>query len=158
MAAGYIALTRNLSTSSTMIATVTPTLIGFTMLRCTSCCARRAPASVFESTARSCQPQSHITAELGFLSPHCSHVTAAMRDIRVALLEADVALEVVRSFTDKVRVKAVGQEVVKSVTPGQMVVKVVHDELVEMLGSDASPSISPPSRRCPSCWLACRAR
>ena len=62
-----------------------------------------------------------------------------MREVRRALLEADVALEVVRSFTDKVRAKAVGEDVVKSVTPGQMVVKIVHDELVETLGSDAEP-------------------
>ncbi|MDJ0612088.1 MAG: signal recognition particle protein [Rhizobiaceae bacterium] len=64
-------------------------------------------------------------------------VSAALREIRRALIEADVALDVVRDFTDKVREKAVGAEVVKSVTPGQMVVKIVHDELVEMLGSDA---------------------
>src|SRR5262245_14564084 len=68
-----------------------------------------------------------------------SDVAEAMREVRRALLEADVALEVVRSFTDKGRTKAVGQEVVKSITPGQMVVKIVHDELVEMLGSDAQP-------------------
>ncbi|HEX6002262.1 MAG TPA: signal recognition particle receptor subunit alpha, partial [Hyphomicrobiaceae bacterium] len=68
-----------------------------------------------------------------------SDVAEAMREVRRALLEADVALEVVRSFTDKVRTKAVGQEVVKSVTPGQMVVKIVHDELVDMLGADAQP-------------------
>ena len=66
-------------------------------------------------------------------------VGTAMREVRRALIEADVALDVVRSFTDKVRNKAVGQEVLKSVTPGQMVVKIVHDQLVEMLGSDASP-------------------
>ncbi len=66
-------------------------------------------------------------------------VTAAMREVRRALLEADVALDVVRSFTDAVKAKAVGQDVVKSVTPGQMVVKIVHDELVAMLGSDAEP-------------------
>ena len=63
-------------------------------------------------------------------------VNAALREIRRALIEADVALEVVRSFTDKVRARAVGAEVVKSVTPGQMVVKIVHDQLVEMLGQD----------------------
>jgi signal recognition particle subunit SRP54 len=68
-----------------------------------------------------------------------SDVAEAMREVRRALLEADVALEVVRDFTEKVKAKAVGQEVVKSVTPGQMVVKVVHDELVAMLGSDAEP-------------------
>jgi signal recognition particle subunit SRP54 len=65
-------------------------------------------------------------------------VNAALREVRRALLEADVALDVVRSFTDKVRARAVGAEVVKSVTPGQMVVKIVHDVLVETLGSDAS--------------------
>src|SRR5881397_3424462 len=58
-------------------------------------------------------------------------------DVNAALLEADVALEVVRSFTDKVRARAVGAEVLRSVTPGQMVVKIVHDQLVEMLGSEA---------------------
>jgi signal recognition particle subunit SRP54 len=66
-------------------------------------------------------------------------VSAALREIRRALIEADVALEVVREFTEKVREKAVGAEVVKSVTPGQMVVKIVHDEIVEILGSDADP-------------------
>ncbi len=66
-------------------------------------------------------------------------VAEAMREVRRALLEADVALDVVRSFTDKVRDKAVGQNVVKSISPGQMVVKIVHDELVAMLGSDAEP-------------------
>ncbi|THV22208.1 signal recognition particle protein [Peteryoungia ipomoeae] len=63
-------------------------------------------------------------------------VSAALREVRRALLEADVALEVVRSFTDRVREKAVGAAVLKSIKPGQMVVKIVHDELVEMLGSE----------------------
>jgi len=63
-------------------------------------------------------------------------VQEAMREVRRALLEADVALEVVRSFTDKVRDRAVGAEVLKSVTPGQMVVKIVHDTLVDTLGSE----------------------
>jgi len=66
-------------------------------------------------------------------------VNEAMREVRRALIEADVALDVVRSFVDKVRSKAVGQDVIRSVTPGQMVVKIVHDQLVEMLGSDAQP-------------------
>ena len=68
-----------------------------------------------------------------------SDVNEAMREVRRALLEADVALDVVRSFTDRVRNKAVGAAVLKSIRPGQMVVKIVHDELVEMLGSDAEP-------------------
>jgi signal recognition particle subunit SRP54 len=64
-------------------------------------------------------------------------VNVALREVRRALLEADVALEVVRSFIDKTRSRAVGANVVKSVTPGQMVVKIVHDQLVEMLGAEA---------------------
>src|SRR3569623_1754362 len=63
-----------------------------------------------------------------------SDVREAMREVRVARLEADVALPVARKFIDAVTEKAVGQSVLKSVTPGQQVVKIVHDELVEMLG------------------------
>ena len=66
-----------------------------------------------------------------------SDVDAAMRDIRVALLEADVALSVVKEFIEAVRARAVGEEVVRSVTPGQMVVKIVNDHLTEMLGGGA---------------------
>lgn len=68
-----------------------------------------------------------------------SDVNEALREVRVALLEADVALPVVKSFIDGVRAKAVGVEVLRSVTPGQMVVKIVHDHLVDMLGRDAAP-------------------
>jgi signal recognition particle subunit SRP54 len=63
-----------------------------------------------------------------------SDVAEALREVRVALLEADVALPVVRDFIAAVREKAVGQEVLRSITPGQMVVKVVHDHLVTLLG------------------------
>ena len=62
-------------------------------------------------------------------------VEAALREIRRALLEADVALDVAREFTEQVKAKAVGVEVMKSVTPGQMVVKIVHDQLVATLGA-----------------------
>ena len=62
-------------------------------------------------------------------------VNAALREVRVALLEADVALPVVKQFIAGVKERAVGQEVLRSVTPGQMVIKIVHDHLVEMLGS-----------------------
>jgi signal recognition particle subunit SRP54 len=75
-------------------------------------------------------------------------VREAMREVRVALLEADVALPVVRSFIDSVTEKAVGQSVLKSITPGQQVVKIVNDALIEMLGSEASElelSVSPPA-------------
>ena len=64
-------------------------------------------------------------------------VDAALREVRRALLEADVALDVARDFVERVKKQAVGVEVMKSVTPGQMVVKIVHDELVNTLGSDA---------------------
>jgi len=75
-------------------------------------------------------------------------VRAAMREVRVALLEADVALPVARDFVDQVTEKAVGQEVLRSITPGQMVVKIVHDALVETLGSETAEldlNVSPPA-------------
>ncbi len=75
-------------------------------------------------------------------------VRSAMREVRVALLEADVALPVARDFVDQVTERAVGQDVLRSVTPGQMVVKIVHDALVEMLGSQASElrvDVGPPA-------------
>ncbi|MCB2062873.1 MAG: signal recognition particle protein, partial [Novosphingobium sp.] len=75
-------------------------------------------------------------------------VRDAMREVRIALLEADVALPVARRFIDAVTEKAVGQSVLRSVTPGQQVVKIVNDELVEMLGGDAPAELdlnaSPP--------------
>jgi signal recognition particle subunit SRP54 len=75
-------------------------------------------------------------------------VRSAMREVRVALLEADVALPVARDFVDQVTEKAVGQEVLRSVTPGQMVVKIVHDALVETLGAETAElelAVSPPA-------------
>lgn len=63
-------------------------------------------------------------------------VRAAMREVRVALLEADVALPVVKDFIEKATEQAVGEQVIRSVTPGQMVVKIVNDCLVEMLAGD----------------------
>ena len=65
------------------------------------------------------------------------NIQEAMREVRVALLEADVNFKVVKGFIDRVRVKAVGQDVLQSLTPGQQVVKVVRDELVELLGGSA---------------------
>ena len=64
-------------------------------------------------------------------------VSEALREVRVALLEADVALSVVKQFVDDVREQAVGGDVLRSVTPGQMVIKIVHDRLVEMLGAES---------------------
>ncbi len=68
-------------------------------------------------------------------------VNEALREVRVALLEADVALGVVKDFIEKVRVKAVGQDVLRSVTPGQQVVKIVHDELTAVLGGEDAAAI-----------------
>jgi signal recognition particle subunit SRP54 len=75
-------------------------------------------------------------------------VRAAMREVRIALLEADVALPVVREFVDKATEKAVGSDVLRSITPGQMVVKIVSDTLTETLGADASElliEVTPPA-------------
>src|SRR2546429_3681530 len=76
------------------------------------------------------------------------NIQEALREVRVALLEADVNFKVVRGFIDRVKVKAVGQDVLKSLTPAQQVVKVVHDELVELLGGSGhrlpSPADPPP--------------
>ncbi|MBP7190327.1 MAG: signal recognition particle protein [Rickettsiaceae bacterium] len=63
-------------------------------------------------------------------------IEAALRDVRIALLEADVALPVVKEFTEAIKEKATGVEIVRSVTPAQMVIKVIHDELVSLLGGD----------------------
>jgi signal recognition particle subunit SRP54 len=68
-----------------------------------------------------------------------AEVDVALREVRRALLEADVALDVARSFTEQVKQRAVGIDVIKSVSPGQMVVKIVHDQLIETLGSNAQP-------------------
>jgi len=75
-------------------------------------------------------------------------VRAAMREVRIALLEADVALPVARDFVEKITEQAVGQNVLRSVTPGQQVVKIVNDALTEMLGADESAlalDVTPPA-------------
>ncbi|MFC4295065.1 signal recognition particle protein [Novosphingobium tardum] len=69
-------------------------------------------------------------------------VRSAMREVRIALLEADVALPVVRRFVDRVTEQAVGQNVLRSITPGQQVVKIVNDALVEMLGGEGADATS----------------
>jgi signal recognition particle subunit SRP54 len=76
------------------------------------------------------------------------NIQEALREVRVALLEADVNFKVVRVFVERVRVKAVGQEVLASLTPAQQVVKIVHAELVELLGGSGhrlSPAVHPPT-------------
>ena len=74
-------------------------------------------------------------------------VDAALREVRVALLEADVALPVVREFIANLKTKAVGAEIIASVSPANMVIKLVYDELVALLGGAAQSQtpLSPPS-------------
>src|SRR5947209_19374414 len=62
------------------------------------------------------------------------NVREALRDVRTALLEADVNFKVVKDFTDRVQEKALGQEVIRSLQPGQLMVKIVYDELVNLMG------------------------
>jgi signal recognition particle subunit SRP54 len=73
--------------------------------------------------------ESRLTAE---------HLDLAMREIRIALLEADVNFRVVKDFIERVKQKALGQEVLDKLSPGQQVIKIVHDEMVEMLGGTSS--------------------
>jgi signal recognition particle subunit SRP54 len=70
-------------------------------------------------------------------------VDSALREVRLALLEADVNVNVVKSFLARVRARAVGEEVARSLTPGQQVIKIVHEELVTTLGAEAAPLARP---------------
>ena len=65
-----------------------------------------------------------------------SNISEAMREIRLALLDADVNVDIARNFVEKVRTDCLGEAVLKSITPGQQVVKIVNDRLVELLGSE----------------------
>ena len=85
-------------------------------------------------------------------------VESALREIRLALLEADVHYDVVRQFIAQVKERAVGQEVSKALNPGQQVVKIVHEELIQILGEPApllspvvaeTPLLPPSERTCP---------
>ncbi|MBO6281111.1 MAG: signal recognition particle protein [Alphaproteobacteria bacterium] len=104
---------------------------------------------MFESlTDRLSQAFSKITSR-GVLSE--KDIDDAMREIRVALLEADVSLPVVKDFIAKVKEEALGEKVVKSVQPGQMVIKIVHDELVKLLGAETTElNFNAPA---PVCWM-----
>lgn len=74
-------------------------------------------------------------------------VKEAMREVRLALLEADVNFKVVKQFIDRVKERAVGQEVMKSLTPGQQVIKVVNEELTRLMGENKANCIKPRSHR-----------
>ena len=70
------------------------------------------------------------------------NIRDALREVRVALLEADVAVPVVKSFIDQVRARALGAEVLKSLTPGQAFIKIVHDELVTVMGGESAINLN----------------
>ncbi len=76
-----------------------------------------------------------------------TNINDALRQVRLALLEADVDFNVAKSFIAKVKEKALGEEVLRSVTPGQQMVKIFHDELTALLGGDAAPlNLEKPAR------------
>ena len=69
-------------------------------------------------------------------------VDTALREIRIALLEADVSLDVAKKFIADVKEKAIGQNIIKSISPGQMVTKIVHDHLIELLGISSEINVN----------------
>lgn len=80
-------------------------------------------------------------------------ISAAMKEVRMALLEADVNFKVAKSFCDRVAEKAVGEEVLRSLTPDQQVIKIVNEELTDMMGSTASELNLQHAPQLFSCWL-----
>ena len=88
---------------------------------------------MFDSLSDKLQNAFKTLRGLGKISE--SNVADSLREVRMALLEADVNFKVARDFIERVKTKAIGQEVIQSVHPGQQIIKVIHDELVELLGS-----------------------
>jgi signal recognition particle subunit SRP54 len=95
---------------------------------------------VFESLSDKLQSVFEGLARQGKLTEN--DVNVALREVRLALLEADVNYKVVKEFIDRIRARAVGKEVMESLTPAQQVVKIVHDELIELLGKPAPLNLS----------------
>src|ERR1700743_1938128 len=88
---------------------------------------------MFDSLSNKLQNAFKNLRGLGKISE--TNVADSLREVRLALLEADVNFKVARDFIERVKTKAVGQEVIQSVHPGQQIIKVIHDELVDLLGS-----------------------
>src|SRR5229473_7791121 len=88
---------------------------------------------MFDSLSSTLQNAFRNLRGLGKISE--DNVGEALREVRLALLEADVNFKVARDFIERVKTKALGQEVVQSIQPGQQVIKIIHDELVDLLGS-----------------------
>src|SRR5207249_5875439 len=89
---------------------------------------------MFDSLSSKLQNAFRNLRGLGKISE--DNVGDALREVRLALLEADVNFKVARDFIERVRVKSIGQEVIQSIQPGQQIIKIIHDELVELLGSE----------------------
>src|ERR1051325_3654051 len=88
---------------------------------------------MFDSLSSKLQEAFRNLRGLGKISE--DNIGDSLREVRLALLQADVNFKVARDFIDRVKTKAIGQEVVQSVQPGQQIIKIIHDELVELLGS-----------------------
>src|SRR5215813_13352675 len=99
---------------------------------------------MFESLSTRLQDAFKSLRGQGKLTPE--HIEAALREIRLALLEADVNFKVVKAFVDRVRDRAMDQEVLRSLSPSQQVVKIVRDEMIALFG-DAKGGLAPASRR-----------
>jgi signal recognition particle subunit SRP54 len=106
--------------------------------------ARQFLATMFDTLGGKLQDVFRTLRGQGSLSE--ADVDQALRQIRLALLEADVHFKVVKDFLDRVRVRATGQEVLRSLTPAQAVIRVVRDEMVALLGGDEPPSLQTSSR------------
>src|SRR5215813_1297604 len=89
---------------------------------------------MFESLSGKLQNAFRNLRGLGKISE--ANVSDSLREVRLALLEADVNFKVARDFTERVKAKSLGQEVIQSIQPGQQIIKIIHDELVELLGSE----------------------
>src|SRR5271155_4586292 len=88
---------------------------------------------MFDSLSSKLQNAFRNLRGLGKISE--SNVSDALRDVRMALLDADVNFKVARDFIEQVKTKALGQDVIQSIQPGQQIIKIIHDELVDLLGS-----------------------
>ncbi|HSH93968.1 MAG TPA: signal recognition particle receptor subunit alpha, partial [Roseimicrobium sp.] len=88
---------------------------------------------MFESLSGKLQTVFRNLRGLGTISE--TNVSDSLRDVRLALLDADVNFKVARDFIEKVKEKAIGEKVIQSIQPGQQIIKIIHDELVELLGS-----------------------
>ncbi|HEX7618785.1 MAG TPA: signal recognition particle receptor subunit alpha, partial [Verrucomicrobiae bacterium] len=88
---------------------------------------------MFDSLSSKLQNAFRNLRGLGKISE--ANVGDSLREVRMALLEADVNFKVARDFIERVKTKAIGAEVIQSVQPGQQIIKIIHDELVDLLGS-----------------------